>query len=906
MIFSLVVQIGEQVDFLRFMPERTPMNRVRWWAAVLISGPGWIFMGMLKMAGGAFLAFAALQFEVDPEHAVEPTQMYLAGFGQAVGIPGVAVAMTVIFVIVSQVKINVTNAYAGSLAWSNFFSRVTRSHPGRVVWLVFNVVIATLMMTLGVFDAVEQVLAIYSNVAIAWVGALVADLVINKPLHLSPAHIEFRRAHLYDLNPVGLGSMVLAATAGMCAYAGLAGPSAAAFSPFIALGLSMALAPLLAWATGGRYYLARTPGQPWQPGELVRCAVCEKAFESEDMAQCPAYAAPICSLCCSLESRCHDRCKPQSRAADQLRAVAAAVLPRAWAARVNFRVGYFAAVFLSLCGVMAALLGMLFLHESLHTPAHLLSLPFLKAFALLALLAAVCSWWVVLTTDSRLMAQDESERQTQLLLEEISAHRRTDAALQAAKDHAESASQAKTRYVVGMTHELRSPLNTILGYSQVLLKSPQVDGWVRETLGTMHHSGQHMHALIDGSLELARIEAGRLRLEAAPLPLPELIAEVERMLVPQAQAKGLRFEVKTLGQMPAWIRADAKRLRQVLINLLTNAVRFTESGEILLRLDFRRHVARIDVIDTGIGIAPQDQERIFLPFERGSAGRRVADAGTGLGLTITHLLTELMGGQLTLSSAEGQGSTFTVRIYLPALQTDAARSPMPVRDLRPVIGYLAPRRTLLVVDDQALQRQLLAALLVPLGFRVLEAASGRECVDIVQQHPPDAVLLDIQMDDIDGWATATQLRALQTARQLPIVFVSANLFDHRPERITALECQGFIGKPVLESELLDVLGRALQLEWIRSNMPPAPLVESPDGHRTGAADCTALPEALREELLAMVSQANASGLRERLRAAQAQMPSQAAELAVLRAHADRFDFAALASLLREDADADSL
>jgi purine-cytosine permease-like protein len=193
-----------------------------------------------------------------------------------------------VFVIMSQIKINVTNAYAGSLAWSNFFARVTHSHPGRVVWLVFNVAIATLLMLLGVFAGIEKVLGVYSNVAIAWVGALVADLVINKPLGLSPKGIEFRRAHLYDFNPVGMGSMIIAALVAILAYAGTMGELAAAFSPFIALGLALVLSPLIAWATQGRYYLARTPSAEWQPGEVVRCAVCENQFESEDMASCPA------------------------------------------------------------------------------------------------------------------------------------------------------------------------------------------------------------------------------------------------------------------------------------------------------------------------------------------------------------------------------------------------------------------------------------------------------------------------------------------------------------------------------------------------------------------------------------------------------------------------------------------
>ncbi len=911
-IFALVVQIGEQVDFLRFLPPRTRANRLRWWGAVLVAGPGWIGMGMLKMAAGAFLAFAAMQLEaVDATRAAEPTQMFLAGFRQllqAVGLPGLAVAVTVVFVVVSQIKINLTNAYAGSLAWSNVFARITRSHPGRVVWLVFNVVIATLLMSLGVFGALEKVLAIYSNVAIAWVGALVADLVINKPLGLSPPGIEFRRAHLYDFNPVGLGAMLLAAVAACCAYAGLLGEVAAAFSPFIALALSLLLSPLLAWATRGRYYIARPAHAGWKPGEMVQCAVCQKRFESEDMARCPAYGAPICSLCCTLESRCHDRCKSGSRAGEQLRALASALLPPRWATKVNFRIGQYLAVMLSLCAVMAFMVGVVYMQESLHAGggASPLRLPFLKVFALLALLCAVAAWWVVLSTDSRRMAQDESERQTQLLLQEIAAHKRTDAELQAAKDHAEQASQAKTRYVAGMTHELRSPLNSILGYTQILLKSPEVDGRVRETLSTMQHSGQHLRALIDDSLELASIEAGRLRLDLAPLPLPQLIDSIEAMMRPQAQAKGLEFAVETLGTMPRWVRADAKRLRQILINLLSNAVRFTQQGEVRLRMDFRPHVSRIEVIDTGIGIEPQDLERIFVPFERGAAGRRVSETGTGLGLTITHLLTELMGGQLTLSSTPGQGSCFTVRLYLPEMAPDPAwLAPGAAATLHSVIGYLAPRRTLLVVDDQPLQRQLLAGLLLPLGFEIREAASGRECLEIVEQGLPDLVLLDISMDDLDGWQTASLLRARWSARQLPVVFVSANLFDNDPPRLADAQCQGFVAKPVIESELLQLLERVLQLEWVRDNRP-CPL--APPNAAAAPATPRPLDEALREDLVRLARSGQATALRERLRQARAQAPAHAALLDALQACADRFDFDALARLLpqpeEEDADAD--
>jgi signal transduction histidine kinase/CheY-like chemotaxis protein len=895
--FSLVVQIGEQVDFLRFLPEKTRANRRRWWTAVLIAGPGWIVPGMLKMLGGAFLAFLALQAEVPLDQAVEPTKMYLAGFAYVFTDPAWIVGATTVFVIVSQVKINVTNAYAGSLAWSNFFARLTHSHPGRVVWLVFNVLIAVLLMTLGVFRALEHVLGLYSNVAIAWVGALVADLVINKPLGLSPRHIEFKRAHLFDINPVGLGSMLCAAVVGMAAYAGLLGHAAAAFAPAIALAAALVISPLLAWLTRGRFYLARANDGAWTPGELVVCAVCENRFESEDMATCPAYAAPICSLCCTLESRCHDRCKTRSRAAEQVRDALTVVLPQAVSARVNFRVGHYVVVLSSLCALIAFILGAVYFQEVFVGPIRggadatvLLRDGLVKAFVLLLLVAAVAAWWVVLGAESRRMAQDESNRQNQLLMREIEAHRRTDAALQSAKELAEAANNAKTRYVAGMTHELRTPLNSILGYTQILLKDERIDGARRAAVATIHRSGEHLVSLIDGLLDLARIEAGRLRLDPAPMALSEFLDDLVSMVQPQAHAKGLAFHLVCVGRLPAYVLADAKRLRQILINLLSNAVRFTPSGAVTLRVDYRKEVARFEVIDTGIGIAAEDQERIFLPFERGAAGRRSLEAGTGLGLTITHLLTELMGGELSLRSAPANGSTFTARIYLREIfEPGLVRSAR-----RPVTGYIGPRRTLLVVDDQPLQRQLLAGLLIPLGFRLREAASGRECLDSVGEACPDAILLDVTMDDMDGWQTARQLRAAGFT-SVPIFMVSANVFENRPDNLAAAQCQGFVGKPVIESELLAMLGRHLEIEWVDDVALPAWTSAS----ALPMSLDVALPEPAVSELIRLAQLGHVQGVRrtlDHIAQAQADLSPVCGQL---RALLDRFDLDSFVDRLKE-------
>ena len=898
--FSLVVQIGEQVDFLRFLPEKTAANRKRWWAAVLLAGPGWIVPGMLKMMGGAFLAFLVLQQELPAAKAMEPTQMYLAGFAYVFSDPAWVLACTVIFVVVSQLKINLTNAYAGSLAWSNFFARLTHSHPGRVVWLVFNVAIAVLLMTLGVFQALEKVLGLYGNVAIAWVGALVADLVINKPLGLSPPGIEFKRAHLYDVNPVGLGSMLLAAAVSVLAYTGSFGPQAEAFAPFIALGTALLLSPLLAWLTRGRYYIARQPQTLAAPGQTLCCSVCENRFETEDMAHCPAYSAPICSLCCTLESRCHDRCKTGSRAAEQAERLLSSLLPTVLSKRVNFRVGHYLVVALSLCALLATVMGIVYTQESaLALPADpqaVLQPAFVKVFAMLLLVVAVGSWWVVLGSESRRMAQDESMRQNQLLEREIEAHSRTDAALQTARDVAESANQAKTRYVAGMTHELRTPLNSILGYSQILLKEGALAPAPREAVQTIQRSGEHLLGLIDGLLDLARIEAGRLQLEPMPLHLGNFLDDVVRMVGPQADAKGLAFVFTHSGRLPTWVKADAKRLRQILINLLANAVRFTHSGTVILHADCRREVVRFDVVDTGVGVLPQDQQRIFLPFERGAAGRRQGgEPGTGLGLTITGLLTSLMGGELALASTSTRGSTFSVRLHLSEVADPGPQAEAP----RQIGGYFGARRTLLVVDDQPLQRQMLASLLAPLGFVVREAASGTECLDSLAEAVPDAILLDINMDDMDGWQAASRVRAAGHSA-VPIIMVSANVFENQPERLRAMQCQAFIAKPVLESELTATLQRLLGLQWLPAG-PGSPWPEPADPPPAFSLH-QPLPDRVRSDLLRLARLGHVRGLQIALDGIAAADPTLASGCAQLRGLVSRFELDRLQSLL-EAADA---
>ncbi|MGH3866464.1 MAG: purine-cytosine permease family protein [Pseudonocardiaceae bacterium] len=309
---SLIGQIGEQADYLRFMPAKTDANRRSWWTAVIAAGPGWVVLGALKQLGGAFLAFCALG-AVGASAALEPIAPYVAAVRPVLG--AVTLPLAALFVVVSQIKINTTNAYSGSLSFANFFSRVLHRHPGRAWYVLVNCGIALALMELGAFAFLNNILGFYSNVAISWIGAVVADLVICKPLGLSPPYVEFKRAYLYAINPAGFGPMVVASIVSVVAYFGAFGPVAAAWSPFIALLLAMVLVPITATLTGGRYYLAR-PNLVSGPDSGARdlsathtCTVCDVAYELPDVVDCSYHGAAVCSLCCTLETGCEQVCQ---------------------------------------------------------------------------------------------------------------------------------------------------------------------------------------------------------------------------------------------------------------------------------------------------------------------------------------------------------------------------------------------------------------------------------------------------------------------------------------------------------------------------------------------------------------------------------------------------------------------
>ncbi|MCU4346714.1 response regulator [Acinetobacter lactucae] len=816
-LFALITQIGEQADYLRFLPDKKNI-KYKWNLAVFLGGPAWILVGFFKIFMGMMLMVLALKFMVPSNQLTDPNYLYWIAFQHVVSHPGIALFLTVLFVCVAQIKINVTNAYAGSLAWSNFFARLTHSHPGRVVWLVFNIFIALLLMELGVIHALERVLGLYSNVALAWIGAIVADLVICKPLGLSPKGIEFRRAYLYDLNPVGVGSLFIASSLSLLCYWGMFGEIAKSLAGFIALGSSMLCVPIIAYLTHGKYYLARQEKLALSCIETHTCVVCEHDYEAADMASCPAYNSQICSLCCTLEARCHDLCKPHARWSYQLRIFVGWFLPKNWIQYINTRLSLYILLLFVLGVVLAVSLSLVYLQELSNTGYSfqhhdaLLTL-FIKIYAVLFLLLCVAAWWLVLNDESRRQAQLESNTQTKLLMDEIKAHKITDRQLQDARIQAENANEAKSRYVVGISHELRTPLNSILGYSQLLQKQEHLSEKGEAALGVISRSGQHLTSLIDGLLDLARIETGKISLEMSNINFPKFLNQIVNMFEPQFLQRQIDFKVEISENIPEYVRIDKKRLEQILINIVGNALKFTSSGEVKFNVDYRFQTAYFEIHDTGCGIAESDLERIFQPFERGNNVVQGGFAGTGLGLPIVKMLVDILGGELKLSSQLQQGSIFKVKLFLPSKSlihpiTDVASNT--------VVGYTGQRHKILVVDNEVTDRGLVLDFLQPLGFILEEAESGLQCLRQVPVFNPDLILMDLSMPVLGGWETAKLLRKNKLTN-VPIIIISADANERMQNPETDVLNEDFLVKPVDLNLLLNKIGDKLGLKWIHQH-----------------------------------------------------------------------------------------
>jgi signal transduction histidine kinase/CheY-like chemotaxis protein len=444
--------------------------------------------------------------------------------------------------------------------------------------------------------------------------------------------------------------------------------------------------------------------------------------------------------------------------------------------------------------------------------------------------------------------ENQVAARTEELHQQNQALQRLNAEVQAARSEAESATRAKSQFLANMSHELRTPLNAILGYAQILERDGGLTERQRRGLTTIERSGTHLLALINDVLDLSRIEASKFTLEVQPVALAPFIDGIVDIIRVKADEKLLQFVSILEADLPAAVLCDEKRLRQVLLNLLGNAVKFTQAGKVSLRVQGRPHTVegearlRFTVQDSGVGMSTEELQRIFQPFEQaGDMARRAS--GTGLGLAISAQLVNLMGGHIAVQSQPGEGSLFWFELALPLAAGAAGVHAAPV-----IAGYEGVRRSVLVVDDQEANRAMLVDLLEGLGFVTWEATDGQSALDRLQRGLPDLIITDIAMPAIDGLALTRRVRAAPAWRHVPVIAVSASVSQSGEAASLEAGANAFLPKPLNQPALLDQIGACLSLRWITG--VPAP-VEAPTD-----APMLAPPPAEIEQLYALAMKGN--------------------------------------------------
>ncbi|MEI6746117.1 MAG: ATP-binding protein [Methylococcaceae bacterium] len=448
--------------------------------------------------------------------------------------------------------------------------------------------------------------------------------------------------------------------------------------------------------------------------------------------------------------------------------------------------------------------------------------------ATVSVATAIAMYWVIplalkLPSSTQLQAEIDKRRtltneltKTAVELEEHQQSlEKTIQELSVTKEAAEAANIAKSTFIATMSHELRTPLNAILGFSELMSLDKNATAKQKETLAIINRSGAHLLSMINDVLDISKIEAGRLELDIQPIDMIKLLQDIGEMINGRLLNKPLNFKLEIADDMPPFVNADSGKLRQVIINLLGNAIKFTKQGTVILRACSQPsstiNVLILEVMDSGIGISDDEQTQLFKPFVQ--LTQETDAKGTGLGLAISKTLIELMGGTISVNSVLGEGSTFRIELPVTLANADEIMTETNYRMVKSLVPN-QPIWRLLIVDDNADNRLLLVTALKNLGFEVYEAENGQTAIEAFKSWQPDLIWMDMQMPTMNGYEATTKIRQLEGGDTVKIIALTASVFVDQHKNIIDAGCDAVMHKPFHIQEIFAALTKYLGVEFL--------------------------------------------------------------------------------------------